>query len=250
MKGNQKKNLAYFGIILIFTGLFSYIFILANSYSINPLLPISTTVTNDFFITYPPQSSGQLLETMFVLSFNLESDGLLSEGVNMSVTNLGGRFFSKNFAYNVSKIYAGFEHAFPLTTIWDNRTGEPHTYVGPYPIWLEPNYDGADEMTVPIIDGKPSETIFYFPSAGTYHPTLVIALSNNSYLVHTYNEIDLPILSKDELRSQLFDQINVFIAIALLVFTFIEVFKIVHKWNPKDDNEKNGQCELPYFFER
>ena len=63
----------------------------------------------------------------------------------------------------------------------------------------------------------------------------------DSYLIHTYSDINLPVLSTQEIRTQMFDQINVYVAIALLAFAFIEAFKLAHNWNPKDDNFNKTQ---------
>ena len=70
MKAKTKKMLAYGFVILFIASTFSYIIVLADSYSINPLLPAPSKTTMSFSLTYPEVSSEQLPDTLFTVTFN------------------------------------------------------------------------------------------------------------------------------------------------------------------------------------
>jgi hypothetical protein len=189
-------------------------------------------------IAYPAISNGQLQPEMLQISFNLETEtnSLLAEGVNLTITDLKAKAFVNDFG-NVASgwvmdVWIGFQHAQPWGewSMMSNATGQIHWYyfTALAGDWLVANTNATTWLThgtYPLgtypLDVF-SKKVFYFPSSGDYSPSIIIDLANNTILSYTYDQVKVHVLSASEVQGQKLERLGATITVALLVFAFVE----------------------------
>jgi hypothetical protein len=82
-----------------------------------------------------------------------------------------------------------------------------------------------------------TENKFYFSVAGDYSPTLMIWFYNDTTVQYTYNDIKLHVASATEVQSLKMENINVVIAVALLVFAFVEGISVVNELTKNNSHD-------------
>ncbi len=223
--------LSIFGIIIVVLIWNSFAY-----YSINPFLPPSGETAHQMELTYPAasQSQGILIYAFFAVVANKP----LSEGVYMNITDphltlFTGTDSNKRESHNIASVEIGFQHAQPspiLMGMGISNTSQNYEYLtlSGAKFWLVGDLNDSEDVQFPF--ELYQNTPFYFPVAGDYSPSMVILLKNGSLIRYTDDEVKLHVPSTAELQTQAITYASDLAAIAFLVFSFIEAFKLVNDW--------------------
>jgi hypothetical protein len=251
------------------TGLFLIIFIsifgslyyqLHTYYSFDPFFPPSGNTTYFMELTYPPISSGKVQETLLDASFNIISNKTIAEGVNMSIVDprvrlYGGTPRNKYITHNISGVNIAFQYARPMggslvitapfnlsQTTQINLSQIQYVYHNLPPgaafkmnesdIYPIPPHEPIIDLNLShgYLKGVLENHPFSFPVSGDYSPSIILEFDNGSVEGYTYDEIKLHVPSTSEIRTQELNQIDGFIALALLLLSFTEVCRIFYEW--------------------
>jgi len=206
-------------------------------------------------IAYPPISSGQLQDEWLQVMFDLEADGTLSEGVNLTITNVLGTVFidysliNQTSGLNVNDVWIGFQYAQPWSSFtfatWGGQT-QNRFFTALDGNWLIANHS---ETYWQSTDGNPyalgycplktvMQMVFYFPSSGDYSPSIIVGLNNGTFLECTYEQIKVHVLSNAELQALKFSRIDNAVTISLLLFAGIEGFSLMNNLIKKRPERK------------
>jgi|GEM_PF-6147711 len=205
----------------------------------NPFYLPSNKSVVPIAIAYPDISNGQLQSEWLQISFNLETEtnSLLAEGVNLTITNLAARVLINDYSnvtspWYITDVWIGFQYAQPWSdwAIVMNVSGQFqwNYYTALDGDWLVYNPNGTiwlSSGTYPL--GTYPLTVFmhntfHFPASGDYSPSILIDLANNTILSYTYNQVKVHIISASEIQTQKLERIGAAVTVALLVFAFIE----------------------------
>ena len=257
------KAICVFSIAVII--LVSYIGYLWTYYSFFPLVPLQKKTAYPINLVYPPITSGPLQPTLFQINFTLQASNTLAEGVNIRAINVKGNLYSPiefntgNFS-GISEIIVGFLDANPNPpyaktisirneTIGPNKTIQtPQTFYTNLAfidlVPIEPTVAIASHVDPSTLEVDYNWMNFNFPVAGDYSPSIImifqnqtisnnILSSNETALTYTYDQIKLHVISTSELQTQQINLIGSFVGVALLVFAYVELWKLLHEWAEK-----------------
>lgn len=250
----ERKCIGYSALIIfIFVFIFFY-YQLSAYYPFNPFFPPSGKTTHFLELTYPPISNGKVQELLLDASFSIVSNEPIAEGVNMTIANPQVKFYggtprNKDIIYNISSVNIAFQNAQPMggsltiTVPFDDINQSKHVYHN-MPPGAGFQVDG-DHMNFPsfpkmqtyelnlshgYLHGIRQNQPFNFSVSGDYSPSIILEFQNGTYESYTYDEIKLHVSSDSEIQSQELSQIDGFIAIALLIFSFLEALRLVNEW--------------------
>jgi len=127
--------------------------------------------------------------------------------------------------------------SFAPATLTINGTTYGSSFVGIYGIMLNTEIDPLNPLllenlirTTPPQNATPPLRI-WFPVAGDYSPSIIVIFSNNATPeTYTYSEYRVHVLSTSELQSQELSQLEGFVGLVLLAFTFVEVVRLVRDY--------------------
>jgi hypothetical protein len=210
-------------------------------------------------LTYPPISSGKVQETLLDASFNITSSKTMAEGVNMTIidpriTLYGGTPIKERITRNISGVNIAFQYARPMggsyiiTVPYDfsktefiNLSQIRYVYHNLPPgaafemnksdIYPTPPREPIIHLNLShgYLTGVLQNRPFSFPVSGDYSPSIILEFDNGSVEGYTYNEIKLHVPPASEIRTHALNQISGIVAIALLIFSFIQLRKIINE---------------------
>jgi hypothetical protein len=206
---------------------------------LNPFyLPSGKTIV-PLAISYPAISNGQLQADWLQISFDLETEtnSLLAEGVNVTMTDLRAEAFINDVSndtspWYITDVWVGFQYAQPWSdwVIGANVSGQYqfHYYTALDGDWLSyrPNAtvwlsNGTHPLGMyPLVVFE--KMTFNFPSSGEYSPSVLIDLANNTILSYTYDQVKVHVISASEVQTQKLERIGAAVTVALLVFAIVE----------------------------
>ncbi len=246
----KRRQTAGIFLILSFILIIILLFVqLSNYFSINPFFPPSPKTEMPITLTYPPNANGELQPIWLRVHFIIEANGTISEGINLTLTNVTGatyRITNSQKGININNVWIGFNYAEPWNAFtWSNTPDviQDNFITSPNGVWL---VSTENEKMEPFI-----QNVFNFPVAGDYSPSIIVenwnATTNNStFYEYTYNEIKLHVAPASEIRLHALNQIGGIISIVLLIFGFIESVKMVHEWveNAPKNNENQEDISI------
>lgn len=196
-------------------------------------------------LSYPPPINGQLQDKALQVSFELQANNTIAEGVNLTLSKINGVVFLKNsLGKSIQYAIIGFSNTKP---------GTPFTATyGWFDDFEYYNYECLDGAWLDVQDIWDSEDFrslirvreleeFNFPVAGDYSPSIIIALENKTILFHTYDSIKVHVASHTELQSQRLDRINGLVTLALFAFTFFEIYQIIIALTKRKSNKTKSK---------
>jgi hypothetical protein len=204
------------------------------------LLPIA--------VAYPPIFNGQMQDEWLEVRINLKADSTLSEGVNLTLADMLGTIFINDFSLygqEVDNVWLGFQYAQPWSSFTSANTVsgqiQNHEFTALDGDWLVALHNATYWQSV---NGNPyalgycplvilEQMVFNFPSAGDYSPSMIVGLSNGTFLSCTYDQIKVHVVSNSELQTIKVGRIDTAIAVSLLLFAGIEGVSVVNDLTKK-----------------
>lgn len=235
MKLSNRQVIGIVLFIIINLVVIVYLFALSNKYSTNPFSLTMSKTNLPIRLYYPPPDSDKLEPIIVSLWFNVTANSTISENTPIELTNFTGHVYVRN-DIGISFVGVGFFHT---------NLNEGHIYyldsenktVGPAltPVGLQAKKVASSNSSFFDLVPWHIQPPFSFPVAGDYSPTMTVTISNYTFQ-HTYNEVKIHVSSKSELQTQELDQINVFIAFALLVFADVEFARLIYELTKTEKN--------------
>lgn len=239
----RRNRILIVGLLVVLSLIAIYYVYSLWEYKINPFFPSPNETMLPIALSYPVSTTGVLQDEALKVYFTLKANATLCEAVeNVRVANAFATAFTNNSIGNiVNDIRVGFKIPYYGEFTVANTTGEIRNYYyeGVAGAWLTGKKKYPHDITAfTNIFGAPYS--FAFPVSGDYSPTIIIGLSNGTYLTQTYDELKVHVASKTELRTQELDQITFFVSMALLVFAGVEATKLAYEFieNAPDEKEK------------
>jgi hypothetical protein len=240
MKFFTRRTVAFIILAIIYGFIIFYVWNVITFYSLNPFEQPTKESSIPIMLYYPAFSEGKLSDIAAEVRTFLVADDIIAEGVNMTFlfSNTTGVAIKTNPIGNeIASIWVGFRHA-GLRNVWVFNGSYYDTLAG---VWLKPEDNQSESKNYvtfsPIMTDK-----FNFPVSGDYSPSIIVELKNETFLAATDKEIKVHVLSKGELRSQELDQVNVVVAIVLLVFAFIEGIAVVNSLTKEEKTNYQYTC--------
>jgi hypothetical protein len=174
--------------------------------------------------------------TMFMANMLLAFDGELAEKTLLQVENASCEIPPQG---NVNVIAIGFQDAFlPNATsniqqgyIWGNGAVcvvFSRTQQSPPESW--------SNLTVAW------ENNIFFPVSGDYSPSIFMTVDNGpSPIQYTYSQIKVHVLSASEVNAENTNRLNLGLTFAILAFSYIEGFMVIHELLKKEEIETHPE---------
>jgi hypothetical protein len=246
-------------------------------YGYNPFIPTTQKVTIPIELIYPPISNGPLENMSLKIDFNLEAKSTFAVGVNITIADINVKtygetipnatneylsnstyfnsiiigFWNTNYLSSTMASLGSGNSSYQITS-FDPTTGiiteanQTNQYTWDLPtvqgVWLLAT--GPNNNLTPILNAG-----VVFGVSGEYSPSIILGqttiFNNSTYhsstsiiSAYTYNQIQIPILSTQQLNSDELENIGGILTIAIFVLADIEALKLTWEFQKVENDPK------------
>lgn len=199
----------------------------------------------------PPEKTAPLYRTLDYPSYSLftfqgtsivyvqmtvVTDLPLAEEVPAKISAIGN--LNSSYAGIISYVFVGFVGSTPYDSNLNVRMVGFHF---PY-IELYRNYNGTNPFGNGIlITGSPVVIVWH--DQGDYAPIMVIWFNNSTTITETFPHQTVHVNSADVARSERYNRVNEAVSVALVLFGFIEGYKILRETDEPKNQSNDSAIE-------